>query len=137
MRYVNTGTTVGASSVVTITIRRRFLLSDHPRRCVVTIRNKLLCPIVYRRTENELLTCLFQISDETNVLQDGTLIDLCGATLLWRSHEGLEKSPVSWIYVRGIQILRFEPVLIRMLLNTDGVYISIKNVSADIFSTLF
>ncbi|XP_021919534.1 protein pellino-like isoform X2 [Zootermopsis nevadensis] len=33
------------------------------------------------------------LDDETNVLQDGTLIDLCGATLLWRSHEGLEKSP--------------------------------------------
>lgn len=31
--------------------------------------------------------------DENNMLQDGTLIDLCGATLLWRSAEGLEKSP--------------------------------------------
>lgn len=30
---------------------------------------------------------------ETNVLQDGTLIDLCGATLIWRSAEGLAKSP--------------------------------------------
>ncbi|KAK9695844.1 Pellino [Popillia japonica] len=30
---------------------------------------------------------------ETNILQDGTLIDLCGATLLWRSAEGLAKSP--------------------------------------------
>ncbi|XP_014275266.1 protein pellino isoform X1 [Halyomorpha halys] len=29
----------------------------------------------------------------SNVLQDGTLIDLCGATLLWRSAEGLAKSP--------------------------------------------
>ncbi|CAH0773825.1 unnamed protein product [Bemisia tabaci] len=29
----------------------------------------------------------------TNVLQDGTLIDLCGATLLWRSAEGLKNSP--------------------------------------------
>lgn len=36
-----------------------------------------------------------QIKDENNVLQDGTLIDLCGATLLWRSHEGLSNSPVS------------------------------------------
>lgn len=35
------------------------------------------------------------MEDETNVLQDGTLIDLCGATLLWRSSEGLAKSPVS------------------------------------------
>ncbi|XP_058118675.1 protein pellino [Anopheles ziemanni] len=34
-----------------------------------------------------------QVYDETNVLQDGTLIDLCGATLLWRSAEGLGHSP--------------------------------------------
>lgn len=33
------------------------------------------------------------VEEETNVLQDGTLIDLCGATLLWRSAEGLAKSP--------------------------------------------
>lgn len=31
---------------------------------------------------------------ETNILQDGTLVDLCGATLLWRSAEGLKNSPV-------------------------------------------
>ncbi|VVD02934.1 unnamed protein product [Leptidea sinapis] len=30
---------------------------------------------------------------ETNVLRDGTMIDLCGATLLWRSAEGLKNSP--------------------------------------------
>uniref|UniRef100_A0A914ZRH2 Protein pellino n=1 Tax=Parascaris univalens TaxID=6257 RepID=A0A914ZRH2_PARUN len=30
---------------------------------------------------------------ESNELQDGTLIDLCGATLLWRTAEGLSKSP--------------------------------------------
>ncbi|PNF28501.1 Protein pellino, partial [Cryptotermes secundus] len=35
------------------------------------------------------------VEGETNVLQDGTLIHLCGATLLWRSNEGLQKSPVS------------------------------------------
>lgn len=35
-----------------------------------------------------------QIHEEQNVLQDGTLIDLCGATLLWRSAEGLQSSPV-------------------------------------------
>ncbi|KAJ6637458.1 Protein pellino [Pseudolycoriella hygida] len=34
-----------------------------------------------------------QAPDETNVLLDGTLIDLCGATLLWRSAEGLQNSP--------------------------------------------
>lgn len=35
------------------------------------------------------------VDDEDNILKDGTLIDLCGATLLWRSAEGLAKSPVS------------------------------------------
>jgi len=35
----------------------------------------------------------YVVTDETNALQDGTLIDLCGATLLWRSAEGLAKSP--------------------------------------------
>ncbi|CAG9105541.1 unnamed protein product [Plutella xylostella] len=30
---------------------------------------------------------------ESNVLKDGTMIDLCGATLLWRSAEGLNNSP--------------------------------------------
>uniref|UniRef100_A0A914EFH5 Pellino n=1 Tax=Acrobeloides nanus TaxID=290746 RepID=A0A914EFH5_9BILA len=33
------------------------------------------------------------VPEETNQLQDGTLIDLCGATLLWRSADGLKKSP--------------------------------------------
>lgn len=32
------------------------------------------------------------VIDETNQLQDGTLIDLCGATLLWRSADGLQQS---------------------------------------------
>lgn len=35
------------------------------------------------------------VENESNVLEDGTLIDLCGATLLWRSAEGLAKSPVT------------------------------------------
>ena len=30
-----------------------------------------------------------QVPTENNFLVDGTLIDLCGATLLWRSAEGL------------------------------------------------
>lgn len=34
-----------------------------------------------------------RVDDETNVLRDGSLIDLCGATLLFRSAEGLMKSP--------------------------------------------
>lgn len=38
------------------------------------------------------------VEEESNILQDGTLIDLCGATLLWRSAEGLAKSPVTLTY---------------------------------------
>lgn len=38
---------------------------------------------------------VFQIIEEDNILFDGTLIDLCGATLLWRSAMGLVASPVS------------------------------------------
>lgn len=34
-----------------------------------------------------------RIENETNILQDGTLIDLCGATLLWRSVDGFRASP--------------------------------------------
>lgn len=37
------------------------------------------------------------IIDENNILKDGTLIDLCEVTLLWRSAEGLSKTPVSVI----------------------------------------
>ncbi|CAH1790722.1 unnamed protein product, partial [Owenia fusiformis] len=33
------------------------------------------------------------VEDENNILEDGTLIDLCGATLLWRSAEGLKNVP--------------------------------------------
>lgn len=56
-------------------------------------------------SENEFLIILFfflgnlyQVYEETNVLQDGTLIDLCGATLLWRSAEGLQSSPVRFFF---------------------------------------
>ena len=34
-----------------------------------------------------------QMEDQTSELQDGTLVDLCGATLLWRSADGLSRSP--------------------------------------------
>ncbi|XP_018328495.1 protein pellino isoform X2 [Agrilus planipennis] len=43
-----------------------------------------------------------KVEDETNILQDGTLIDLCGATLLWRSAESLAKSPTKKDLERGI-----------------------------------
>ncbi|KAL6481898.1 hypothetical protein MHYP_G00099780 [Metynnis hypsauchen] len=36
-----------------------------------------------------------QVKDEAPVLLDGSLIDLCGVTLLWRSVEGLSRSPTA------------------------------------------
>jgi hypothetical protein len=62
-------------------------------RMVLSVNFRLMTKQMFFR----MVLCLFQVDDETNILQDGTLIDLCGATLLWRSHEGLEKSPVSYI----------------------------------------
>lgn len=47
--------------------------------------------------KNNVNFSLLQVDAETNILQDGTLIDLCGATLLWRSAEGLQSSPVSFV----------------------------------------
>ncbi|KAG8182794.1 hypothetical protein JTE90_009107 [Oedothorax gibbosus] len=43
--------------------------------------------------------------DDDNSLIDGTLIDLCGATLLWRSAEGLSKSPTKKILEEKIDDL--------------------------------
>ncbi|XP_046401810.1 protein pellino isoform X2 [Ischnura elegans] len=45
------------------------------------------------------------VEGETNILLDGTLIDLCGATLLWRSAEGLAKSPTKHHLERQIDEL--------------------------------
>ncbi|XP_057882513.1 E3 ubiquitin-protein ligase pellino homolog 2 isoform X2 [Melospiza georgiana] len=44
------------------------------------------------------------VENETNVLQDGSLIDLCGATLLWRTADGLLHSPTQ----KHIEALRQE-----------------------------
>ena len=48
---------------------------------------------------------VLQILDENNILQDGTLIDLCGATLLWRSAAGLSYSPVR--YIQSVESLLY------------------------------
>lgn len=45
------------------------------------------------------------IYEESNVLQDGTLIDLCGATLLWRSGEGLQRSPTIRDLERQVDVI--------------------------------
>ncbi|XP_056348888.1 E3 ubiquitin-protein ligase pellino homolog 2 isoform X1 [Oenanthe melanoleuca] len=44
------------------------------------------------------------VENETNVLQDGSLIDLCGATLLWRTADGLLLTPTQ----KHIEALRQE-----------------------------
>ncbi|XP_053923844.1 E3 ubiquitin-protein ligase pellino homolog 2 isoform X1 [Cuculus canorus] len=44
------------------------------------------------------------VENETNVLQDGSLIDLCGATLLWRTADGLFHAPTQ----KHIEALRQE-----------------------------
>lgn len=44
------------------------------------------------------------MESETNVLQDGSLIDLCGATLLWRTADGLFHAPTQ----KHIEALRQE-----------------------------
>uniref|UniRef100_A0A8C5IHZ1 Pellino E3 ubiquitin protein ligase 1 n=1 Tax=Junco hyemalis TaxID=40217 RepID=A0A8C5IHZ1_JUNHY len=44
------------------------------------------------------------VENETNQLQDGSLIDLCGATLLWRTAEGLARTPT----VKHLEALRQE-----------------------------
>ncbi|KAK9391225.1 E3 ubiquitin-protein ligase pellino 3 [Crotalus adamanteus] len=44
------------------------------------------------------------VETESNVLQDGSLIDLCGATLLWRTSEGLLRTPT----LQQLEVLRQE-----------------------------
>lgn len=46
-----------------------------------------------------------RIENETNVLRDGTLIDLCGATLLWRSVDGFKSSPTKKTLEEKIDLL--------------------------------
>ena len=39
-----------------------------------------------------------QVVEETNILTDGCLIDLCGVTLIWRTAMGLGQAPVWRIF---------------------------------------
>jgi len=57
-------------------------------------------------------------SDTDNVLRDGTLIDLCGATLLWRTVEGLEKTPTRRFLDFELEILNSKKPLCPVGLNT-------------------
>lgn len=51
-----------------------------------------------------LLLGPLQAEGETSALRDGSLVDLCGATLLWRTGEGLMRAPT----LRHLEALRQE-----------------------------
>lgn len=67
----------------------------------------VLSPIIKPLEGNFLvfsvLLCL-QAQGESSALQDGSLVDLCGATLLWRTADGLLKAPT----LRHLDALRLE-----------------------------
>ncbi|ODN05494.1 Protein pellino [Orchesella cincta] len=46
-----------------------------------------------------------KLENESNILEDGSMIDLCGVTLLWRSAAGLEKSPTRRELDRNLDVL--------------------------------
>lgn len=48
--------------------------------------------------------CYLQAEGESSALRDGSLVDLCGATLLWRTGEGLMRAPT----LRHLEALRQE-----------------------------
>ena len=55
---------------------------------------------------NRCTICLAQVEGESNILLDGSLIDLCGAVLLWRSAEALKEMAVRLLIML---ICRVEP----------------------------
>lgn len=59
-----------------------------------------------------------KIDNETNVLQDGSLIDLCGVTLIWRSAEGLRYSPTKRVLDQMIDEMNNARPLCPVGLNT-------------------
>lgn len=62
--------------------------------------------MVHHVGRNHLIpvTSLFQVETESHELVDGSLIDLCGATLLWRTSEGLARTPT----LKHLEALRQE-----------------------------
>ena len=55
-----------------------------------------VCGAVFKLNETRLTPCVAKeqmLSKTTNILRDGTLIDLCGATLVWRTPESLKQTP--------------------------------------------
>ena len=50
--------------------------------------------VVMAAQRSEPLLFYSRYPEETNILTDGCLIDLCGVTLIWRTAMGLEQAPV-------------------------------------------
>ena len=80
------------------------------------------------RTERNSLTVLIltyslfsQVEDESNVLLDGSLIDLCGAVLLWRSTDGLKEMAVCLSFFYAFKVV-VESLLIKspLILNKES-----------------
>ena len=77
------------------------------------------------RSERNSLTVLIlpyssfsQVEDESNVLLDGSLIDLCGAVLLWRSTDGLKEMAVCLKFFILSRLLIKSP----LILNKESHY---------------
>lgn len=67
------------------------VLIKHPHK---NWREVSICGYVYPlRSPKVDAKMRSKLVDETNILEDGTLIDLCGITLLWRTLEGLRNTP--------------------------------------------
>ena len=47
------------------------------------------------------------MEEESNILLDGSLIDLCGAVLLWRSAEALKEMAVCLNFLVFVVVLQF------------------------------
>lgn len=65
---------------------------------VFNFNESRLSPTVHLNNNNNIFKInknepMIQHSNKSNILKDGTLIDLCGATLLWRSADSLKHTP--------------------------------------------
>ncbi|CAF3825657.1 unnamed protein product [Rotaria magnacalcarata] len=72
-------------------------------------------------------------SNTDNILKDGTLIDLCGATLLWRSVEGLKHTPTRRFLEFGLEELNSKKPQCPVSLNT----LVVKTESYSLVSSKF
>lgn len=90
-----------------------------PNKCCSQWREVSVCGGVYAIRETRSAAKKGdRIKHESNILQDGTLIDLCGATLIWRSAEGLRYSPTRRVLEEMIDAMNAARPLCPVGLNT-------------------